>query len=39
MKALFSGASLILLTFLLVPFITDAQRRNRNATPAQQFPG
>ncbi len=38
MKALFSKASIVLLTFLLVPFIAEAQRRNRNAAPAPQFP-
>ena len=38
MKPLFSKASIVLLAFLLVPFISDAQRRNRNATPSPQIP-
>lgn len=38
MKTLFSKAGIVLLSFLLFPFISDAQRRIRNATPVPQIP-
>jgi len=38
MKTFFSKASLILLTFLIMPFISDAQRKKRNAALIPQYP-